>query len=208
MGNPNAYQPYDRGRTVVIAFSGRLPEAQARERHESATGRTRQVSTTAYAVTDTRERAMRPTIRRWPLSNVTSPAGALIESPAMVRAHVGAVLTMWQMRGLREVAELVVSELVTNVVVAATEPDGKTPRYFDGVLPVYQVGLFSDRAELRIEVFDTVPGMPTLRDASPDDEHGRGLMLVEAMTGGRWGSFPCRNGKVVFAHVQNTQEEL
>lgn len=151
---------------------------------------------------------MRPTVRRWPLSNVTAPTGALIESPAMVRAHVGAVLTIWQMRGLRDVAELVVSELVTNVVVASTEPDGKTPRYFDGVLPVYQVGLFSDRAELLIEVFDIVPGLPTLRNASPNDAHGRGLSLVEAMTGGRWGSFPHRSGKVVFAHVQNTQETL
>lgn len=65
---------------------------------------------------------MRPTVRRWPLSNVTTPVGALIESPAMVRAHVGAVLTIWQMRGLRDVAELVVSELVTNVVVTVTEP--------------------------------------------------------------------------------------
>jgi hypothetical protein len=151
---------------------------------------------------------MRPTVRRWPLSNVTATAGALIESPAMARAHVGAVLTIWQMRGLRDVAELVVSELVTNVVVAATEPDGKTPKYFDGMLPVYQVGLFTDRAELRIEVFDTVPGTPTLRNASPDDEHGRGLALVKAMTGGRWGSFLHRGGKVVFAHVQNTQEAL
>lgn len=148
---------------------------------------------------------MRPTVRRWPLSNVTAPTGALIESPAMVRAHVGAVLTIWQMRDLRDVAELVVSELVTNVVAGATEPDGKTPRYIDGMLPVYQVGLFSDRAELRIEVFDTVPGMPMRRNASPDDEHGRGLALVEAMTGGRWGSFPHRGGKVVFAHVQNAE---
>jgi hypothetical protein len=126
----------------------------------------------------------------------------------MARAHVGAVLTIWQMRGLRDVAELVISELVTNVVVAATEPDGKTPKYFGGVLPVYQVGLFSDRAELRIEVFDTVPGMPVLRDASPDDEHGRGLALVEAMAGGRWGSFSHRGGKVVYARVQNTQGAL
>lgn len=166
------------------------------------------MSTTACAVTGTRERAKRPTVRRWPLSNVTTPVGALIESPAMVRAHVGAVLTIWQMRGLRDVAELVVSELVTNVVVTVTEPDGKTPRYIDGMLPVYQVGLFSDRAELRIEVFDTVPGMPVLRDVSPDDEHGRGLALVEAMTGGRWGSFPHRGGKIVFAHVQNAKGAL
>ena len=166
------------------------------------------MSTTAYAVTDTREHAIRPTVRRWPLSNVTAPAGALIESPAMARAHVSAVLTIWQMRGLRYAAELVVSELVTNVVVAATEPDGKTPRYFGGVLPVYQVGLFSDRAELRIEVFDTVPGTPALRNASPDDEHGRGLALVEAMTAGRWGSFPCRGGKIVFAYLTDTQEAL
>lgn len=148
------------------------------------------------------------TVRRWPLRNVTAPTGALITSPAMVRAHVGAVLTIWQMRDLRDVAELVVSELVTNVVVAATEPDGKTVRYVDGVLPVYQVGLFSDGAELRIEVFDTVPGSPALRAASPEDENGRGLVLVKAMSGGRWGSFPYRGGKVVFAHVQNTREAL
>jgi hypothetical protein len=51
--------------------------------------------------------------------------------------------------GLVDVAELIVSELVTNVVLAATEPDGRTPKYFDGALPVYQVGLFSDLAELR-----------------------------------------------------------
>jgi hypothetical protein len=152
---------------------------------------------------------MRPnTIKRWPLANITAPAGALVESPAMARAHVGAVLAIWRMRGLLDVAELIVSELVTNVVLAATEPDGRTPKYFDGALPVYQVGLFSDLAELRIEVFDTVPGIPVPRNASTEDEHGRGLAIVDALTDGRWGSFPHRGGMVVFAHVQNAQVAL
>jgi anti-sigma regulatory factor (Ser/Thr protein kinase) len=137
------------------------------------------------------------------LSVIAAPAGALVSAPGMARAHVRNVLAGWSVTDFSEIAELVVSELVTNVVRAATDADGQ-PLYIDGRLAVYQLGLFCDRAELLIEVFDTVPGEPVRRRAAADDESGRGLALVDALT--TWGSFPWRNGKVVFARFPKAAE--
>jgi anti-sigma regulatory factor (Ser/Thr protein kinase) len=63
-----------------------------------------------------------------------------------------------------DAVELIASELVTNAVVAGA----KTVR----------VELFRDTASFRLEVHDDAPGVPELREAALDDEHGRGLALV------------------------------
>lgn len=53
-------------------------------------------------------------------------------------------------------------------------------------------------AVLLIEVIDSSPLMPHLEDAGADDEHGRGLMLTEALSAD-WGYFSIRrSGKCVF----------
>jgi hypothetical protein len=40
---------------------------------------------------------------------------------------------------------------------------------------------------VRIEVHDTSPAAPKQGEASAGDESGRGLALVDALTGGQWG---------------------
>jgi hypothetical protein len=57
-------------------------------------------------------------------------------------------------------------------------------------MPVVRVYLFSDGVRLLIEVWDQATGFPALRRPASDAEAGRGLHLVDALTGGRWGWQP------------------
>lgn len=150
--------------------------------------------------TDTLAPARRPAgrARLWPLSHVTPRIGAMTSSPAMMRPYARAILTEWGMPDIAEDTELIVSELVTNVAVAP--PAGDQDGYR---VPEFQLGLYSDRAGLLIEVFDTVPGMPEQRAAGTDDEHGRGLEIVEALSE-QWGTHRRPGGKIVWARLTRT----
>jgi anti-anti-sigma regulatory factor len=53
---------------------------------------------------------------------------------------------------------------------------------------------------LHVAVRDESDDVPSIRDTD-DDEHGRGLRIVEALSAA-WGSTPTRNGKVVWATVR------
>ena len=109
----------------------------------------------------------------------------------------------WGLGEAAEGVELVVSELVTNAVLASCEPDGR-PRYKDGAaLPCVRVRISSDRVRVLVEVWDENPGMPEPRSARMNEENGRGLMLVEALSE-RWGSdrVPGWGGKVVWAELR------
>ena len=136
----------------------------------------------------------------WPLSSALPPMGALASVPAIARAHLDVTLANWQLADLAEAGELVVSELATNAVQASTGPTGGVV-YVNGMMPVVQVRLLSDRVLLLIEVWDQAGGFPAPRRAASGDESGRGLHLVDALTGGRWGWQPTqgRPGKVVWA---------
>ncbi len=72
-----------------------------------------------------------------------------------------------------DVGELLLTELVTNAVLHAKVP-GR----------LIWVGLKADETELRIDVHDASGELaPNPRlDSSPDDESGRGLLLVEALS--------------------------
>lgn len=141
--------------------------------------------------------ARRPGTKQWPLSHVTPPVRALAESPAMMRPHVRAVLAGWGMPDRSDTAELIVTELVTNVLLAPLPSD---QHHDKDRVPLFRLGLFSDRRTLLIEVFDTVPGQPKQRRADTGDEHGRGLAIVEALSQG-WGTRRCPGGKIVYARL-------
>lgn len=143
---------------------------------------------------------MRSAPGRWPLSHITPRVRVLIESPSMMRPYARAVLAEWEMGDRSEAAELIISELVTNVVRQATDDNGDPVYDADGNAPVFRLGLFSDRSVLLIEVFDTVPGAPERRYAGDGDESGRGLMIVGALSE-EWGTRPCPGGKVVYARL-------
>lgn len=121
----------------------------------------------------------------WPLFCGLGPLGALPSAPRLARAFTALVLGGWNFSPLIEDAEAIVSELAGNVVRAATGPDGK-PRYDEaGQLPVLWLRLLSDRRRALLEVWDTIPaefGTPAERHAGPDDESGRGLQIVAALS--------------------------
>jgi len=104
--------------------------------------------------------------------------------------------------GLAEAAELIVSELVTNAVRASTDRYGR-PKYDGAGLPVVVVRLGSDGIRLLIEVWDGIAGAPVTEQAGPEDESGRGLVLVEAVCDRwSWQTVPGWPGKVVWAELQ------
>lgn len=91
---------------------------------------------------------------------------------------------------LADDAGLVVSELVTNSVRHARAPRGH----------VILTRFACLGGAVRIEVHDANAGEPEMRSASPTEESGRGLALVDLVTAGRWGVSERKGpGKMVWA---------
>lgn len=142
----------------------------------------------------------------WPLTSDLGPVGALPTAPRLARGFVSVVLSGWGLDVLRDVIELLASELTTNVVEASTGPGGNPKYDMEGKLPLLWVRLLSDRLRVMIEVWDNLPaefGMPAIHHADWDDEHGRGLELIEALSA-EWGweVVPAWRGKRVWAVVR------
>ena len=83
-----------------------------------------------------------------------------------------------------EEAQLLVSELVTNAI-----------RY--GAPPIELQVRCAGEDRLQIRVRDSDPGVPQPRDADPDAETGRGLMLVDVVSDA-WGHEEDIDGKAVW----------
>jgi len=136
----------------------------------------------------------------WPLS-AHLPLGALPTAVPCARRYTGVILGEWGLAALADSAELIVSELVTNSVQATTDPDGQ-PRYGEAGLPVMHLRLASDHARVLVEVWDSVTRPPAARQARSDEEGGRGLALVEALSDRwDWTVVPGWSGKVVWAEL-------
>jgi anti-sigma regulatory factor (Ser/Thr protein kinase) len=139
----------------------------------------------------------------WSLSSNLGPLGALPTAPSLARGFATSVLESWGLSVLGDTAELIASELATNVVQAATDEDGK-PRYDEsGNLPLVWLRLLSDRMHVLIEVWDNIPdalGAPAIRHAEELDESGRGLEIVDTLSD-EWGweNVQGWNGKRVWA---------
>ena len=113
------------------------------------------------------------------------------------------VLNGWGLDALIETTELVVSELTTNVVQAVTDSEGSLVYDAEGKLPLLWVRLSSDRLRLMVEVWDTLPsalGAPAMRHPGQDEESGRGLELIEALSDDwSWEAVPGWHGKRIWA---------
>jgi anti-sigma regulatory factor (Ser/Thr protein kinase) len=104
------------------------------------------------------------------------------------RRLAGDQLDHWGFGYHREVAELLVSELVTNAIRHGTGAINLTITMRDGTL----------RFEVQDEAADLVPH---IRPVGAADEGGRGLHLV-GMLSSRWGATRTAAGKVVWFELQ------
>jgi PAS domain S-box-containing protein len=156
------------------------------------------------------------------------PAEAIRVSEA--RRQARAALTRWGVPPEQaELACLLVSEVVTNVVLhtalpvrrrrIALEPAaavlgaGGTPPVWEAEalreqLPPppskqFTLRLRRGAAAVWVEVFDADLRMPRIRSAEETDEGGRGLYLVDQIAS-RWGTRPTKNGKVVWFEMPIT----
>jgi len=159
----------------------------------------------------------------------TFPAEAIRVSEA--RRHAQRIFERWGLpRHQTELACLLVSEVVTNVVLHTAGPArrrhrmalapagarvgagaaGAAPRgwdtddYDDG-FPERSARTFTLRmrrgaAAVWVEVFDADMRLPRIRSAAETDEGGRGLYLVDQLAT-RWGSRPTKDGKAVWFEV-------
>lgn len=134
------------------------------------------------------------TVREPRLTSRPLVVSALPTAPSRARELSRFQLAEWGLRDLSDAADVVVTELVTNAVQAC-ERHGPSARV------TVLLSVSGDR--VRIEVSDPDPSLPTPNDdAGLLDESGRGLYLVDAMSGGRWGAHPCpEEGKVVWAEL-------
>jgi anti-sigma regulatory factor (Ser/Thr protein kinase) len=127
---------------------------------------------------------------RWPLLSFLELA-ALPGAVPCARLHTRQLLREWQLTGLGDSAELLVSEIVTNAV-QITQAEARTT-------PV-RLWLLADRTRLLILVWDASPLPPARVNTSEDAENGRGLLLVEALAA-QWGWSPEPGGKLCWCLV-------
>jgi len=141
---------------------------------------------------DAAQRRPRPV---WPPADRSPRAaldlGALPSAPGRARAWTRHILRAWQLAVLSDTAQLVVSELTTNAMLASRRL-GR---------PFIRLMLTRDHGELAIFVHDYCPSAPEPGNAGHGDEHGRGLLLVEAMSSRSGWYVPedGTGGKVVWA---------
>jgi PAS domain S-box-containing protein len=149
------------------------------------------------------------------------PAEPIKVSEARRLAHE--TFTSWGMDFEQaDLACLLVSEVVTNVVLHAAAPAG--PRHdfvpetaHAGFLDEWEGAPFAEdfaapagreftlrlrrgAAAVWVEVFDADLRLPRIRSAGENDEGGRGLYLVDQLTN-RWGSRPTKDGKAVWFEI-------
>jgi anti-sigma regulatory factor (Ser/Thr protein kinase) len=109
-------------------------------------------------------------------------------SPALVRWFVSQVLEDWgiEVGPTRDVVILLADELASNAI----EHTG------DG----FSVELrrrAPESSDVRVEVRDRDPALPTVRDPDPLTAGGRGMLLVDRLASA-WGAEPLPMGKVVW----------
>jgi anti-sigma regulatory factor (Ser/Thr protein kinase) len=112
------------------------------------------------------------------------------------------VLERWKLGDYIEVAELVVSELVTNAVkmTGITDPEPKS--WEIRAEHVIGVQLRTTNGSLFVEVWDRSMDAPVTKNPDNNTEGGRGLMLIGAMVK-QWDVYwPQSGGKVVWAELE------
>lgn len=117
---------------------------------------------------------------------------AVPEAVPWARRHATLKLAQWRLHGHLDAVQLVVTELTTNALRASAELPGSYLRLW----------LCADQSTVLIQVWDAADSMPARQDVHPDADHGRGLMIVDALSKD-WGAYrlAAQPGKVVFALI-------
>jgi PAS domain S-box-containing protein len=118
-----------------------------------------------------------------PAEVATALLPAAPESVGAARRLVDLSVRAWGSPELAEVACLLVSEIMTNAVRHARAPVG--------------LRLQRTSADITAEISDDSTHLPRRRLPGLEDEHGRGLMLVESLADA-WGTRPTDTGKTVW----------
>jgi anti-sigma regulatory factor (Ser/Thr protein kinase) len=111
--------------------------------------------------------------------------GAYRNAAGSARGHARNVLAEWGLADFTDAVTLVVSELITNSVTAAEKA-----KWDAGVPPVRLWMLAGPGAdgggEVLVAVWDAVAGQPARREAGAEDVSGRGLAIVDWLSGRQW----------------------
>jgi anti-sigma regulatory factor (Ser/Thr protein kinase) len=132
----------------------------------------------------------------WPMQTHLELA-ALPSAVSCARGHVRTVAREWGLADLADIAELLASEIATNAVQASQRLGTRADL---AIVPVVRIWITSDGVSLVIHVWDGNDEMPVRKDAAPDEEGGRGLLLVESLSK-EWGAYRKAEGKVVWAMI-------
>jgi anti-sigma regulatory factor (Ser/Thr protein kinase) len=109
------------------------------------------------------------------------------ESVGVARRFISMIMGSWGLSGVDE-AELLVSEVVTNVVRHVRSSD------------TMRINVKRHRDLLRVEVHDPSTELPVQRETNQDSESGHGMFLVDSLSQ-YWGCQPFASGKVVWFEI-------
>jgi hypothetical protein len=114
--------------------------------------------------------------------------GAYATAPGSARGHARNVLAEWGLGAFTDAVLMVVSELVSNSVAATGQVAWET-----GLPPVrlwLLGGAGADGAgEVLVLVWDAVAEPPVPGEPGEQDESGRGLGIVDWLSGRQWGAY-------------------
>jgi anti-sigma regulatory factor (Ser/Thr protein kinase) len=115
------------------------------------------------------------------------------------RLHAKQVLWEWRLDALADDAETLVSELLTNAIKASW------PLREPGIVALR---LLASRHQLIIEAWDQNPHDPQPVHADHESEHGRGFVVIDALSS-RWGHRRVSaNLKVVWCELVTADQQL
>jgi hypothetical protein len=126
-------------------------------------------------------------LRGFPLRSFLE-LGAYENAPGVARGHARNVLAEWGLAAFAEAVCLVISEMVTNSLRA-------TQKFaWEAGLPPVRLWLLGGAGadavgQVLILVWDAVPEPPVQQEAGTEDVSGRGLGIVDWLSGRQWGYY-------------------
>jgi anti-sigma regulatory factor (Ser/Thr protein kinase) len=127
--------------------------------------------------------------------------GPVQTAPATARGSATEFLLSCGLAELAEAAQLVVSELVTNAMLASRALINE----HRPVPPPVGFSISVSADWVLVEVWDCSDAPPVITAPDEFSENSRGLLLVEAYAN-RWGWYPAQRGKRVWAVIAKSRQ--